>query len=50
MAEYGILFALTKGTHWLEGAARSITDDPVLLWGGGGLVALLLVWVLKPSR
>jgi hypothetical protein len=50
MAEYGILYVMTRGTQWLEGAVGTVANDPVLLWGGGALLVLLAVWALKPSR
>jgi hypothetical protein len=50
MAEYGLLFVLTRGTQWLDGTVRAIAGDPVLLWGGGAALLLAAIWSFRPSR
>ena len=49
MVEYVILLAASGGTV-LDRVKSSITEDPMLFWGGIAAVVLVAVWVLKPSR
>jgi hypothetical protein len=50
MVEYVLLLFSATGGSWVDRAARAVTDDPVLLWGGAVVLVLVLGWVLKPNR
>lgn len=50
MVEYVLLLVSTTGGHWLDRASRTLTEDPVLVWGGAAALLVLMVWVLKPNR
>ena len=49
MAEYVILLAASGG-QVLDRVTATMTEDPIVFWGGIAAVVLLAVWVLKPSR
>jgi hypothetical protein len=49
MVEYVILLAASGGTV-LDRVKSTVTEDPVLFWGGLAAVVLVAVWVLKPNR
>lgn len=49
MVEYLILLA-ASGSRVLDRVTSSVTEDPVLLWGGVAAVVLVMIWVLKPNR
>jgi hypothetical protein len=49
VVEYLILLSASGGAV-LDRVKSSITDDPMLFWGGIAAVVLIAVWVLKPSR
>jgi hypothetical protein len=50
MAEYALILALSRGTHWVDGVLRGVADDPALRWGAGIALVLVAFWVLKPNR
>ena len=49
MAEYVILLAASGGSV-LDRLKSTVSDDPMLFWGGIAAVVLIAVWVLKPNR
>jgi len=49
VAEYVILLAASGGAV-LDRVKGTITDDPMLFWGGLAALGLIAFWVLKPSR
>ena len=49
MAEYVILLAASGGAV-LDRVKSTVTEDPMLFWGGIAAVVLGAVWVLKPNR
>jgi hypothetical protein len=49
MAEYVILLA-ASGSSVLDRLKGTITDDPMLFWGGLAALGLIAVWVLRPNR
>jgi hypothetical protein len=49
MAEYVILLA-ASGSSVLDRVKSTMTDDPMLFWGGIAAVVLVGVWVLRPNR
>jgi hypothetical protein len=49
MVEYVILLAASGGAV-LDRVKSTVSDDPILFWGGLAAVVLIAVWVLKPNR
>jgi hypothetical protein len=49
VAEYVILLAASGGSV-LDRVKSTVSDDPMLFWGGIAAFVLVAVWVLKPNR